>query len=121
MDLRDEEVLSTLAHEDGPLYAPTGRMRKSGSASVTRADVIRAFQHSFELIGGVPRLALWADANPGDFYKLYGRLLPASSTNELDGPQELIVKHAIPPPVYQNVPAAREALEKDVTPIRGGD
>ncbi|MCJ7432759.1 MAG: hypothetical protein MUO77_04660 [Anaerolineales bacterium] len=70
-------------------------MRKS--RSVTRADVIAAFYHSFEMIGGVPRLAVWADQNPSDFYKLYGRLLPASSTTELDGPQEMVIRMAFTP------------------------
>jgi len=49
------------------------------------------------MIGGVPRLAVWADQNPTDFFKLYGRLLPASSTAELDGPQELLIKMAFAP------------------------
>ena len=89
-------LLHELANETTePLYAPSGRLRKS---SITRADVIRAFQHSFEMIGGVPRLAVWADNNPSDFFKLYGRLLPASSTTELDGPQEILVRHALAPP-----------------------
>ena len=90
-----EDTLHELANEGGPLYAPSGRIKKS--RSVIRADVISAFHHSFEMIGGVPRLAVWADQNPGDFFKLYGRLLPASSTNELDGPQELLVRMAFNP------------------------
>jgi glucuronate isomerase len=90
-----ENTLHELAQEAGPLYAPTGRLRKA--KSVTRADVIAAFNHSFEMIGGVPRLAVWADQNPTDFFKLYGRLLPSSSTTELDGPQEILVKMAFNP------------------------
>lgn len=35
-----------------------------------------AFQHAFELIGGVPRLALWADRNPDKFYAIFGRMIP---------------------------------------------
>jgi len=95
MNNQYEETLSDLAQDEGPLYHPTGRMRKS--RSVTRADVIAAFYHSFEMIGGVPRLAVWADQNPSDFYKLYGRLLPASSTTELDGPQEMLIRMAFTP------------------------
>jgi len=51
--------------------------------SFTRADVVRAFSESFELIGGVPRLALWAHHNPSEFYKLYGKLLPSATVIEL--------------------------------------
>lgn len=37
-----------------------------------------AFQQAFDLIGGVPRLALWADQNPDKFYSLYSKLIPTS-------------------------------------------
>lgn len=35
-----------------------------------------AFQLAFQLIGGVPRLALWAHANPTEFYRIYSKLIP---------------------------------------------
>lgn len=35
-----------------------------------------AFQSAFEIIGGVPRLALWADKNPEKFYPLLARMIP---------------------------------------------
>jgi hypothetical protein len=37
-----------------------------------------AFQNAFELIGGVPRLALWADKNPSAFFALYSKLIPST-------------------------------------------
>lgn len=40
------------------------------------AKAAEAFQQVFEIIGGVPRLALWADKNPDKFYQLYGRMIP---------------------------------------------
>lgn len=40
------------------------------------ARAAEAFQHAFELIGGVPRLALWADRNPDKFYPLLARMIP---------------------------------------------
>ncbi len=43
-----------------------------------------AFAQAFELIGGVPRLALWADRNPDKFYPLFARLIPQPSTPEGD-------------------------------------
>jgi hypothetical protein len=39
----------------------------------------RAFQQAFEMIGGVPRLALWADQNPTKFYSLYSKLVPSTA------------------------------------------
>lgn len=47
----------------------------------TRSDVVNAFTTAFEQIGGITRLALWANENEGDFYKLYSKLLPSTSLN----------------------------------------
>lgn len=41
-----------------------------------RKFVENAFNACFDLIGGVPRLALWADQNPGEFFKLYAKMMP---------------------------------------------
>jgi hypothetical protein len=97
-----------------PLFTPTGRIRKQ--RGITRSEVIATFQFAFEMVGGVPRLAVWADANPTEFFKLYGRLLPSSNSNELDGPQEILVKHVLEPPNYnasQNNPAQLHT-ERDI-------
>lgn len=44
-----------------------------------------AFQQAFDLIGGVPRLALWADKNPTAFFSLYSKLIPSSVKAEIQG------------------------------------
>lgn len=31
---------------------------------------------AFQGIGGVPALQIWAQGNPGEFYKLFARLIP---------------------------------------------
>jgi len=54
------------------------------SGKFTRSDVVNAFSNSFELIGGVSRLALWAHENEGEFYKLYSKLLPSASIIDLN-------------------------------------
>lgn len=41
-----------------------------------RVSVREGFERAFQMIGGVPRLALWADRNPTLFYTLYAKLLP---------------------------------------------
>lgn len=63
---------------------------------LSRADVVNAFQHCFETIGGVPMMAAWAAENPGDFFKLYARLLPSQATNVLGEKNEFVVKHVLP-------------------------
>lgn len=49
--------------------------------SYTRTRNVREqFQHAFELIGGIPRLAHWAHQNPDKFFNLYSKLIPAQVT-----------------------------------------
>jgi hypothetical protein len=54
---------------------------------ITRQTVVEQFNETFQLIGGVPRLALWADQNPSQFFSLYSKLLPASIKAEMLLPQ----------------------------------
>ena len=68
------------------------------STKVTRADVVESFTNAFQMIGGVDRLALWADQNPGDFYKLFGKLMPPAASDLLDGQREFVVRHVLPQP-----------------------
>jgi hypothetical protein len=44
----------------------------------------KAFQQAFELIGGVPRLALWADQNPSKFYPLFSKMIPQTVEAEVN-------------------------------------
>jgi hypothetical protein len=63
-----EEVLHDLAGiPKPPSWAKTRNVREQ-------------FQHAFELIGGIPRLALWAHQNPDKFFALYSKLIPAQVT-----------------------------------------
>lgn len=48
-------------------------------------NVREQFQHAFELIGGIPRLAYWAHCNPDKFFSLYSKLIPAQVTGENGG------------------------------------
>lgn len=61
-----------------------------------RERVVHAFQEAFELIGGVPRLAHWADQSPSSFYKLYARLLPTQANQQLEHSGEIRVRHVLP-------------------------
>lgn len=63
---------------------------------LNRQRVMQAFMDSFELIGGVPRLAIWADENPADFYRLFSKLLPSQSINIMNNNQT-VIKHVLPP------------------------
>ena len=74
-----EDILSGLSQLNNV------QLRLPKTAKFSRADVVNAFSSAFELIGGTTRLALWANDNPGEFFKLFGKLLPSSSQVELVG------------------------------------
>ena len=66
------------------------------NSNLSRAAVVNAFVNAFELIGGVPRLALWAHSHPTDFYKLYSRLLPSQASSALGESTDIVIKHVLP-------------------------
>lgn len=73
-----------------------GVSRLSVPRELKRARVVNAFQDAFELIGGVPRLAHWADQSPSAFYKLYARLLPTQANQQLEHSGGITVRHVLP-------------------------
>ena len=60
--------------------------RRAGRG-VSRQTIVQQFNAVFEIIGGVPRLALWADENPAQFFAMYSKLLP----------QVAKLEHSMPP------------------------
>ena len=98
-----EGVLEEHSHDMWLDMEPLNRIASGKSIRVpknphfTRKDVVNAFQSAFELIGGVPRLALWGNANETDFYKLYSRLLPSQASSALGESNVLRLEMAIAP------------------------
>lgn len=70
----------------------------------TRKDVVQAFHTSFELMGGIPRLALWGHEHPTEFYKLYSRLLPSQASSALGESNVLRLEMAVPPSPLDEAP-----------------
>ena len=62
----------------------------------SRMDVVKAFAQAFDMIGGVPRLALWANRNPDKFFPLYAKMLPSTSININTDGDKLVIEHAFP-------------------------
>ena len=87
-----DDVLSKMSDQASPKL-PMMTKAKNG---FSRTDVVDAFVSAFEMIGGVPRLALWANANPDKFYPLYAKLLPAT-TQVIGDMGELVIIHRIAP------------------------
>ena len=67
------------------------------TSAFNREDVVRAFTDSFELIGGVPRLATWAHSHQTEFYRLYAKLLPSSAQKQITHDGKVIIEHALQP------------------------
>ena len=91
-DQQDPMLIVEEVVETGELKRMQGISRRNDGFS--RADVIDAFHNAFRIIGGVPRLAMWANDNPDKFYPLYAKLLP--STAITIGTQGAVtIEHAI--------------------------
>ena len=84
-----EKTMAMIAEPNTRLVIPRNK-------DFNRKQVVTAFSNAFELIGGVPRLALWAHANTSDFYKLYARLLPSQASSALGEANEIVIKHVLP-------------------------
>lgn len=50
--------------------------RQKGTPNKTTASVKAASESAFNQLGGVKALVKWAQDDPGEFFKLYSKLLP---------------------------------------------
>lgn len=57
-----------------------GPGRPKGVPNKTTRAAKEAFALAFEGIGGVSALKAWAEENPGEFFKLYAKLIPLDVT-----------------------------------------
>lgn len=90
----DKESWAKHMQEMGSSSAPTSRLALP--RELNRRQVTTSFIDCFHLIGGVPRMAYWADTHPTEFYKLYARLLPSQATKDVDDTSKRVIIHAVP-------------------------
>jgi hypothetical protein len=102
------------ARAQGPRPLPSLSKKTDG---FTRTDVANAFQHAFQMIGGVQRLALWANENPDKFYPLYSKLLPGQALVIGDVGQLTLV-HAIGPTALDDHPTSRDTVQMEPVDAR---
>jgi hypothetical protein len=79
-----------------------------------RQRFLDAMAEAFEAIGGVTRLAMWADSNPTEFYKLMGKTIPQANLLELQGKMQMQILPAMPPSALDEEPI-------DITPEKRGE
>ena len=98
-DLPSEEVITRTDWEATITMLaerPGAKLTVPRSPDLKREQVVNAFLDAFELIGGTPRLAIWADDNLGEFYKLYAKLLPKQLEQEVQHDGGITIKHVLP-------------------------
>lgn len=72
-------------------------INKKPSTRSRNARLLDALQETFELIGGVPRMAFEADKNPMEFYKLWGKQIPGVVQQmNFNGPTQINIQPALP-------------------------
>lgn len=79
-----------------------------------RQRFLDAMAEAFESIGGVTRLAMWADANPTEFYKLMGKTIPQANLLDIQGKFQMQILPAMPPSALDEEPI-------DITPEKRGE
>lgn len=64
---------------------------------LNRRSVVRSILETFDLIGGVPAMAIWArnPDNQGEFYKIYARMAP-SPQSDPDPEKNRRILHVLP-------------------------
>lgn len=87
------------------------RLPRTGA---TREQIKDVFNTAFELIGGVPRLAIWANDNPDKFYALWTRLQGNSS--QPSTPAKMVVEHVLRRTRLDEVTIDDQGKVIDVTP-----
>lgn len=63
-----------------PKGLPKTGGRAPGTPNKATASVKEALSLAFDGVGGVPALKAWAMDHPGDFYKLWAKMLPTDVT-----------------------------------------
>lgn len=112
---------SSSGSQELDLLLKKGLYGKRAPKSLTNKRAADAFQSAFDLIGGIPRLALWADKNPTAFFSLYSKLIPSTVHAQVNATIEIKAPWMSPNRLaYQNQ-TTEPQMVVDVTPNRPQD
>lgn len=70
--------------------------KPAGRSSFKKEDIFDAFGEAFHLVGGVPRLALWAEENPSKFFPTLARMATSNAVN-IQNNTAVVIRPALPP------------------------
>lgn len=59
-----------------PKGLPKTGGRAKGTPNKVTASVKQALEEAFDRMGGIEVLTAWAEENPGEFFKIWSRILP---------------------------------------------
>lgn len=77
-----------------PIKSRAGR--PPGALNKTTRSVKAALEEAFDTSGGIDALVAWARENPGDFYRLWARLLPVGvAVSDTSGLAERLMRDRI--------------------------
>ncbi len=76
--LEYSDLLDDFLSDQAKVAKNINRVPRNGSP---RDRYMQALAEAFEIVGGVPRLALWADKNYGEFAKILGKQVPGLVQN----------------------------------------
>lgn len=93
------------------------RAQGKRARKITRKEVQDAFLETFELVGGIPRLALWANnpANYGEFLKLYAKMIPKEVAE--DAGQSIIYESGMPRSALNRPPETTRIDEDNIRDV----
>jgi hypothetical protein len=96
--------------------------RLPGYPNKTTVSVKAALEAAFQGLGGVPALIAWGQQEPGEFYRLWGKLLPKNVTIEGGAQLGIVILPPLGSPTATAsasiCPAeAVEAIDATVTPL----
>lgn len=83
----DDDILLPLPTEETSFcdFVQAHQLQRRPRKALRREKIAQHYDDAFELIGGVPRLAHWANSDPEGFYKLHAKLIPSEQKNQFDG------------------------------------
>lgn len=102
-----EEEYGQMGRTFNELASSSSRITRLPARKFDRQKFLQAMDEAFELIGGVPRFAMWANTNPTEFYKLMGKTIPQSNMIDLMGKLDVKILPALP----------RSALDGDFSDV----